>query len=675
MRIKENSLLTRAQWWVPTGRATGHDIGVGACLVRVEQTEVDQKPSRGKWLPPRAQWAPGRGLGWGLLLFLLTACTLTIHPPTHDATHYAPPAPDDTLAGIGPNQPYTAAPCNRTLDPGANLQDAIDAVRDKITPYVLCLNPGYYIGGMNGDTTFDPDRDFGDTVVGPEDVTAETGIDWWNQTDDGPYYGNIVIKNRRNFTLRGLSKEGERATILGLPNDEIYPPEDAPPVEHHPNDKGILIKVVNGNHIVIENLTIDGFHYPNFPDMSYKVSVLNRLVWLQNATNARVVGNVIQNGGGECVRLRTNSHDNEIAYNTIQGCGYYQFKVQSLQRLWKNGEGVYIGVDPYQIRASQINKQAYWGAAWEPGTDGSRNNLIHHNDIYPGAQTELNPPPMNPLRGGVSASDGYGNECIDIKEDFAEIGRLVTLPDVAEPQLINNVIRDNRCQGQFDEDSGALDARGSNNLFAHNIVTGTVRGAALRLGGGEAKPFLVEPRLSDPVRACTGEIVVTQKWQAYNNRIRKNILASYYNDTGDFNGRGGYLASDCDDEVLCPAPGQPEFVTRNCEEQKVLSVVKTFAVSGAPMEVQAAGSGVCGNVAEITTDLGSTNGGSDGEWIRQWGMRLYKGELRPVDFSRTPEAAVNLPECLADAQNPADLELPGPRGCVGARCIEGTQNK
>jgi hypothetical protein len=77
------------------------------------------------------------------LLLLLTACTLPIQPPVPDTNLYAPPAPDDTLAGIGPNQPYTAAPCNRTLDPGANIQDAIDAVRDQATPYVLCLNPGY----------------------------------------------------------------------------------------------------------------------------------------------------------------------------------------------------------------------------------------------------------------------------------------------------------------------------------------------------------------------------------------------------------------------------------------------------------------------------------------------------------------------------------------------------
>lgn len=560
-------------------------------------------------------------------------------------------AQGETLAEIGPDQPRSTAACDRTLDPGAKIQDAIDAVRDKETPYVLCLKPGYYIGGMNGDTTFDPNRDFGDTEVG-----ADAAGDWWNQTDDGPYYGNIVIKNRRNFTLRGLIQNAERAVILGLPNEEIYPPESAPAADHHPNDKGILIKVVNGDNITLENLTIDGFYYPDFPDLKTRVSVLNRLIWLQNTTNSLIIGNIVKNAGGECIRIRTASHDNEVAYNTIRGCGYYQFKIQPLQRLWKNGEGVYIGTDPYQIRANQINKQAYWGAEWEAMTDGSHSNLVHHNDIFPGAQDDLTPPPTNELRPGVAPSDGYGNECVDVKEDKDDIGRLVKLPGVAKAQLINNIIRDNRCQGQFDEDSAALDARGSNNLFEHNHVLGTVRGAALRVGAGEPKPILVEPLLSDPVKACTGEIVETVKWQAYNNRIRNNLFESYYNDFSDFNGRGGYLGSDCDDELECSASGEATLVARNCGEQKVLYVVKTFAIEDHPMEAQAPGAGVCGNVVNAAGSM-------------DWGRRLYKGKRQPVLFSRIPAAAANLPTCRQDANNHADLEPPGIRGdCVGALC-------
>ncbi|MCB0099454.1 MAG: hypothetical protein KDE46_27160, partial [Caldilineaceae bacterium] len=197
------------------------------------------------------------------MALLLIGCTASF-PLSSDASRASAPTaampqavPDeDSLAGIGPNQPLTAAECSATLTPGANIQDAIDAVRDHTTPYVLCLRPGIYVGGMNGDTTYEPNRDLGDTEIGPE-----TGGDWWNRNDDGPYYGNIVIKNRQNFTLRGLAENGERAQILAIPNDEIYPPEEAAAQDQHPNDKAILIKIVNGDNITLENLTIDGFYY------------------------------------------------------------------------------------------------------------------------------------------------------------------------------------------------------------------------------------------------------------------------------------------------------------------------------------------------------------------------------------------------------------------------------
>ena len=205
-------------------------------------------------------------------------------------------SPEDTLANIGPNRPLSVAPCDETLNPGDKIQDAIDTVRDKTTPYVLCLRPGFYVGGKNGDTTFEPNHDFGDTVVGPE-----AGGDWWNQTDDGPYYGTIVIKNRQNFTLRGLIENGQRAIILGLANDMVYPPESAAPADQHPNDKALLLKIVNGDNITIENLTLDGFYYPDFPDRQKRVAVLNRLVWLQHTTNSRIIGNIIEHAGGECL--------------------------------------------------------------------------------------------------------------------------------------------------------------------------------------------------------------------------------------------------------------------------------------------------------------------------------------------------------------------------------------
>jgi parallel beta-helix repeat protein len=561
------------------------------------------------------------------------------------------PLPEDTLESIGPNRPLSKAPCTKTLNPGDKIQAAIDAVRDKTTPYVLCLNPGFYIGGKNGDTTFEPNHDFGDMVVG-----SDAGSDWWNKNDDGPYYGTIVLKNRKNFTLRGLVKDGQRATILGIPNDMVYPPETGAPQDQYPNDKALLLKIVNGDNIILENLTIDGFSYPDFPDLSRKIAVLNRLIWLQNTTNSRVIYNIIQHAGGECIRLKAGSTDNEIAYNTIASCGYYQFKVQPIARLRKNGEGIYVGTDPYQINANQINKSTYFGIDHAKQVDGTKNNLIHHNDIFPGSQQAITPPPQNPLLPGVKPTDGYGNECIDIKEDVDNIGRMVKVPGVAVPQLINNVVRDNLCQGQFDEDSGALDARSSNNLFEHNQIQGTVRGAALRLGGGDPKPIQVDPAPSDPVKGCFGTIVATKKWYSFNNRLRKNVIESYFNDFSDFNNRGGYAKSDCTEVVDCSDPANPVVVPQSCSEQKTLYVVKTFALADVKPENQATGSGICGNVA-------------DPQGALDWGTRLYKGKQQSVQFSRLPAAAQNLPMCEADANNYVDSTAPGIRGgCVGAIC-------
>ena len=562
------------------------------------------------------------------------------------------------VSSIGIQQQVYAAdpPCTRTINPGSNIQDAIDQAVDYTGTYVLCLNPGNYRGGKNNTdaTLLESNHNFGSSLPVPSGNT-----DTWNYSATGPYYGNIVIRNKSNFELRGLTdSQGNRAVILGIRNDEIYPAESVPPADHSPNDKAILIKVVNGDNIILSNLTIDGFYYPNANDKTIKLAVLNRLIWFQNTKNSKIHHNLIMHAGGECIRIKTSSINNEIYHNTIRGCGYYQFKVQKLDRLRKNGEGVYIGTDPYQIRVNQINKQAYYGTTYAGMTDKSRNNLVYNNDIYPGYDLDLNPPPTNPLASGISASAKFGDECVDIKEDFDEIGQMVTFPGVSTPQLVNNIIRDNKCQGQYDEDSGGLDARGSNNIFERNWVTGVIRGSALLLGGGDPKPITTNPQLSDPDKGCNvpaPTVVATRKWQAYNNRIRKNIFESYYNDTSDFNGRGGYQDSDCDTQVDCSDPTNPQFIDANCEWQKITHVVKTFNVSGYDPEVQASGTGVCGNVANLA---GSTD----------WGTKLYNNKQTAVAFTRVPSDAVNLTTCSADSNNPADTDPPGPRGCVGYEC-------
>ena len=138
----------------------------------------------------------------------------------------------------------------------------------------------------------------------------------------------------------------------------------------------------------------------------------------------------LKNAGGECVRLRYFAQDNEIAHNTITSCGVHDFRFKDGG---KNGEGVYIGTAPEQLKDKK-----------NPTTDPdqSNNNWIHHNNF-----------------------NTQGNECVDIKEAAS-----------------GNVIEHNICTGQKDKESGGMDSRGNANIFRNNEIFGCA-GAGIRLGG------------------------------------------------------------------------------------------------------------------------------------------------------------------------------------------------
>lgn len=369
----------------------------------------------------------------------------------------APPWWDKARTGQ-PNAVPTSPACNRTVRTNESIQDAIDAVVDKSAPYVLCLD-GRFVGG------------------GSPPNQARPGI--------GPYYGGIRIVGRDNFTLRGLPG----SEIHGVLNDDQTPPEEAAAPEQHPNEKANLIKVQDGANIVLEGLTIDG--------LADGQPTLNRLVWLQNVRDSTVRFNVIRNAGGECVRLKSNSQRNEIHNNEITGCGVWQMSEQNkIERLRKNGEGVYIGTDPVQIATTQINKQIYYGLDPDLVTDRSSFNWVHNNRIAPGPD-----------------GSGYGNECVDMKEDWPEI-QADLAGDDARGEPGNNWVTDNECSGQFDPESGAFDSRGPYNVFEHNRVFGDVVGAAIRVGAKEKE---------------IGDDEVD--WKAFDNRIRLNVLESYSTET------------------------------------------------------------------------------------------------------------------------------------------------
>ena len=151
---------------------------------------------------------------------------------------------------------------------------------------------------------------------------------------------------------------------------------------------------------------------------------------IYGAHHVRVVHNVIRDALGECVRVKNQSRDNEIAFNEIRGCGQRNFNLAEDR---KNGEGVYVGTAPEQLDDLPGD-----------GPDRSDRNWIHDNKINTPA------------------------ECVDVKEFSAAA-----------------LVEHNMCTGGQDPDSAGFSARGDRVTFRGNTVYGGA-GAGIRLGGDRA---------------------------------------------------------------------------------------------------------------------------------------------------------------------------------------------
>jgi hypothetical protein len=187
-------------------------------------------------------------------------------------------------------------------------------------------------------------------------------------------------------------------------------------------------------------ITLSGFHINGqVGPGAEKKDFRDKLIYVigqspgKGVEHLKIDNMLIENAGGECVRLRYFARHDEVSNSTIRNCGIYEFR---LHDPGKNGEGIYIGTAPEQ-RKDGKNPDA------KP--DLSRDNYIHNNTI------ETN-----------------GNECVDIKEAATD-----------------NLVEHNTCSKQTDPESGGFDARGNNNTFRYNQVFNTV-GAAVRLGGDTA---------------------------------------------------------------------------------------------------------------------------------------------------------------------------------------------
>lgn len=196
----------------------------------------------------------------------------------------------------------------------------------------------------------------------------------------------------------------------------------------------------NSGHVIDithDLITLDGFTVDGASgDAAAKGDFRDKLIYAigdksQDGVNGLVITRmVIQNAGGECVRLRYFAQGNEISHSTIRNCGIYDFRFNDGG---KNGEGIYIGTAPEQ-RGDGKNPDSL--------ADESMRNYIHHNTI-----------------------ETYGNECVDIKE-----------------AATHNLVEYNVCRFQQDPQSGGLDARGDYNIFRYNTITNN-KGAGVRLGG------------------------------------------------------------------------------------------------------------------------------------------------------------------------------------------------
>lgn len=195
--------------------------------------------------------------------------------------------------------------------------------------------------------------------------------------------------------------------------------------------EGRIVEIKH-DFIILDGFTIDG----KSGDGSKRDNFRDKLIYAigtqhKDGVEGLIVRNMlIQNAGGECIRLRYYSVNNEIHNSTIRNCGIYDFRFKNGG---KNGEGIYIGTAPEQRKD---------GKNPTDDPDESNSNYIYDNMI-----------------------ETYGNECVDIKESASK-----------------NIVERNTCQFQQDANSAGFDARGSYNTFRNNTSKNNL-GTGFRLGG------------------------------------------------------------------------------------------------------------------------------------------------------------------------------------------------
>jgi hypothetical protein len=222
--------------------------------------------------------------------------------------------------------------------------------------------------------------------------------------------------------------------------------------------------------ITHDDITVQGF----------EITGGNKLVWLFGASRVRLLDSWLHDAGGECVRLRYHSDDNENARNRIERCGRTSF---DLEEHHKNGEGVYLGTAPEQIDENPTS---------EPDT--SSGNWVHDNTF------------------DVPA------ECVDVKEDARD-----------------NVVERNTCAGGRDPEGAGFSTRGIGTVLRDNSATGEA-GSGIRLGGDRSSDgvlSVVERNTVDDNGEFGIEINAEPQRRVCGNLSRRNELGA--TNHGDIN--------------------------------------------------------------------------------------------------------------------------------------------
>jgi hypothetical protein len=191
---------------------------------------------------------------------------------------------------------------------------------------------------------------------------------------------------------------------------------------------------VHHDDITLAGFTIDGKVCADLIEACYRdkgIYVVSTVAH-DGVTGTRIQGMRITNLGGECIRMKYFATKGYVAGNKVGPCGVHDFQVPNTTT-GQNGEGVYIGTAPEQLKANP-----------SPEPDESNDNRVVGNEF-----------------------DTQGAECVDIKEAAA-----------------HNEIVGNSCTGQKPRNgnSGAMESRGHHNTFRSNDIHDNAA-AGIRLGG------------------------------------------------------------------------------------------------------------------------------------------------------------------------------------------------